>query len=602
MRTDILSIVEDYQADSTRLIDMLWDIQNQYGFIPPEAIDSLSNALNMSVDDINETLSFYHFFRAEFSGKHKIYLAESAIAKIQNYQEIRDVLIHETGCQFGKVDKTGTFGLFDANCIGLSDQEPAMMVDDVVFTHLTAEKVTRIIQQLRDGKSAADIANPDYYASTTIEYIQSMITDNLRKTGPVFFKPDRDYQALLSQCLQQAGMNIIETLTLSNIRGRGGAGFPTGLKWRLCREAEGKEKYIICNADEGEPGTFKDRALLTHSPKDVLAGMIMAAYAIGSRHGIIYLRSEYLYLKAYLQAQIDDFYQQKLLGKQILGHDFDFDIRIQLGAGAYVCGDETALIESCEGKRGTPRVKPPYPIQQGYLGMPTAVNNVETFAAVSRIIEEGAEWFKGMGTDESSGTRLLSVSGDCEAPGIYEIEWGITLNEVLDMVGAAHPMAIQISGPSGECVSARQDGNRIFCYSDLSCNGSLMIFNHKRDLLQIVKEFMRFFVEESCGICVPCRAGNVDLLDMVERVITGKVGQDDLEKVISWGTLVRSTSRCGLGTTSPKPILTTLDKFPEIYQQKVSRIETSLLPGFDLESALQDHKQAYHNLQKERIK
>jgi [NiFe] hydrogenase diaphorase moiety large subunit len=273
-----------------------------------------------------------------------------------------------------------------------------------------------------------------------------------------------------------------------------------------------------------------------------------------------------------------------------------------MGAGAYVCGDETALIESCEGKRGTPRVKPPYPIQQGYLGQPTSVNNVETFAAVSRIIEEGGEWFKAMGTDNSTGTRLLSVSGDCECPGIYEIEWGTTLNEVLQMVAAQDPLAVQISGPSGECVSVQQDGEREFCYGDLSCNGSLMIFNHSRDLLDIVKHFMAFFVDESCGICVPCRAGNVDLLHKMERIINGRACRQDLDEIIRWGDLVRNTSRCGLGATSPNPILTTLDKFPEIYQQKLTQQKGPLLPSFDLEAALSGYEQAHKILTGEGIK
>jgi [NiFe] hydrogenase diaphorase moiety large subunit len=258
------------------------------------------------------------------------------------------------------------------------------------------------------------------------------------------------------------------------------------------------------------------------------------------------------------------------------------------------------LIESCEGKRGTPRIKPPYPIQQGYLGKPTCVNNVETFAAVGRILEEGEKWFSAMGTDESTGSRLLSVSGDCEYPGIYEIEWGITLNQVLQMVGAKHAKAVQISGPSGECLSVVQDGERTFCYSDLSCNGSLMIFNESRDLLAIVKHFMEFFVDESCGICVPCRAGGVDLLHKVERIIDGRGCQQDLDEIVSWGKLLK-TSRCGLGTTAPKPILTTLEKFPEIYQQKLVQQKGPLLPSFNIEQALSSYEQAHKMLVEEKL-
>ena len=390
-------------------------------------------------------------------------------------------------------------------------------------------------------------------------------------------------------------------ITDSNLRGRGGAGFPTGLKWKMGREAEGAEKYVICNADEGEPGTFKDRVLLSHSPKDVLLGMIAAGYAIDSRNGIIYLRAEYWYLKDYLQQQIQDFRDDGLLGKQILDKDFEFDIRIQMGAGAYVCGDETALIESCEGKRGTPRVKPPYPIQQGYLGMPTSVNNVETLACASRIIEEGSTWYNAMGTDESTGTRLLSVSGDCEKPGIYEIEWGTTLNEVMIMIGAVDPKYVQISGPAGDSLSVEQDGDREFCYSDLSCNGSLMVFDHTRDILAVVRDYSEFFVEESCGICVPCRAGGVDLMHKMERIIAGRGTQQDLEEITTWSSLLKGTSRCGLGTAAPNPILATLDKFPEVYAEKLVVQKGPLLPSFDMDEALSAHELAVKKLMQEEV-
>ena len=602
MNREIRAIVEHYQSDKTRLIDILWDVQDRQGYISDEAVATLAQELNMSNHDVRETVTFYHFFCSKPFGKHKIYLADTVIAKMNGYDKVRQALEQEIGCSFGEVDETGTFGLDDTSCIGLSDQEPAMMVDKVVFTRLNPAKVKTIIAQLRQGKTAVEIANPENIPSTEIGYVNAIVDDNIRQKGAVLFKENRDYKALLQNCLADTPEKVIKTVIDSGIRGRGGAGFPTGLKWQLGREAEGDEKQIICNADEGEPGTFKDRVLLTRSPKDVLLGMVIAGYAVGSHNGIIYLRAEYWYLKDYLEEQIQNFRDDSLLGKQILGSAFDFDIRIQMGAGSYVCGDETALIESCEGKRGTPRVKPPYPAQQGYLGMPTIINNVETFAAVSRIVEEGSEWFAKMGTNDSTGTRLLSVSGDCEKPGIYEIEWGITLNDVLEMVGANHAKAVQISGPSGECVSVEKDGNRKICYSDLSCNGSFMIFDNTRDLLHIVRDFMQFFVDESCGICTPCRAGNVDLLDKVDRVIAGRACQQDLDDFVSWGTLLRGTSRCGLGTTSPKPILTTMENFPEIYANKLVEQKGPLLPSFDMEAAVEGYEHAYKRLIQEAAK
>jgi [NiFe] hydrogenase diaphorase moiety large subunit len=416
--------------------------------------------------------------------------------------------------------------------------------------------------------------------------VDAIVEANLRKTGPVFFKDGIDYRAVLQSCLNRTPDEVIMSVIESSIRGRGGAGFPAGLKWRFARDAAGTEKYIICNADEGEPGTFKDRVLLTRSAMDVLLGMVICGYAVGSRHGILYLRAEYRYLQDFLEAELAAMRRAGLLGAGILGTAFDFDIRIQMGAGAYVCGDETALIESCEGKRGTPRVKPPFPIQQGYLGQPTVVNNVETLASITRILEMGAGWYAAMGTDESTGSRLLSVSGDVAQPGIYEVEWGITLKEVLEMVGARAAKAVQISGPSGECVSVAKGGNRRLCYGDLSCNGSLMVFDESRDLLDIARQFMHFFVEESCGICTPCRAGGVAMLDKIDRIIAGRGCQEDLEDCQSWGRLMRATSRCGLGTTAAKPILTTLRQFPELYHERLDAAEHVLLASFDRDDAV----------------
>ena len=589
MGQTVQQIIRFYRADRTRLIDMLWDIQLQQGHISDQAVTILAEGLSMSVIDVRETLSFYHFFRAQPAVKHAIYLSNTVIAKMNGHHEVKCALENETGCSFGQLDPENRFGLFETGCIGLSDQEPAMMIDQVAFTRLTATKIKQIVDQLKQGKSAEQIANPEALPKNTMAYVDALIDTSIHQEGAVFFKENRDYTAILQSCLAHSPQQLIDTIITSGLLGRGGAGFPTGLKWRLAREAKADEKYIICNADEGEPGTFKDRALLTRSPKDVLLGMLIAAYTVGARHGILYLRAEYWYLKDYLQQQIQDFRDQNLLGENIQQSGFAFDMRIQMGAGAYVCGDETALIESCEGKRGTPRIKPPYPIQQGYLGKPTVINNVETLAAVSRIVEQGADWFRAMGTEKSAGTRLLSVSGDCWSPGIYEIEWGVTLNEVLQMVGAEQAVAVQLSGPSGECLSVEQDGGRKFCYSDLSCNGSLMIFNQHRDLLEIVRDFMQFFVDESCGICVPCRAGGVDLLQKVERIIDGRGCEKDLEEIVSWGHLLK-TSRCGLGVTTPNPLLTTLEKFPGCYSRKLAQPEGPLLAAFDKEQACKVHE------------
>jgi [NiFe] hydrogenase diaphorase moiety large subunit len=598
MNSDIETVIRRYRYDGTRLIDVLWDVQHLYGYIPDELLPQIATALNRSPLDIVETASFYHFFHSKPSGRNRIYLSNTVIAKMNGYQAVYDALEQETGVRFGETDDAGMFGLFETPCIGLSDQEPAMLIDSVVFTRLTPDTVAEIISQLKTGRVAADIANPAGLPDDGIAYVENLVESNVHTRGPVFFRGQTDYKALLKNCLAGTPEQTIGTVTESGLRGYGGAGFRTGLKWRLCRAAPGDDKYVICNADEGEPGTFKDRALLTRSPQDVFMGMVIAAYAIGSRHGIVYVRAEYVYLKHYLENQLQQLRDDGLLGCGVGGRSgFDFDIRIQMGAGSYVCGEESALIESCEGKRGTPRLKPPFPVQEGYLGKPTCVNNVETFAAATRVMEEGAEWFSRMGTPNSAGTRLLSVAGDCGRPGVYEVEWGITLDEVLAKVGAQDACAVQISGPSGECLSVEADGRRRIAYEDIPCNGAVTIFNTTRDLLDCVKDYTRFFADESCGICVPCRVGTVDLHNKVELILAGSGTQKDLDDAAGWGALVRTTSRCGLGATAANPILTTMEKFPEIYRRRLRTQEQALLVSFDLDAALAGYDKALAELE-----
>ncbi len=597
MNNMIQSILDRYGSDRTRLLDMLWDVQDQFGHIPDEVVRELAMGLHTTPLDIRETASFYHFFRDRAGGRYTLYLSNTVIAKMKGFSAVSEALQAETGARFGGVDPSGTFALEQTSCIGLSDQEPAMLVDKVVFTRLTPAKVADIVSRLRQGETPGQIANPGGLPIHELGYVDALVDSNIHQSGPVFFNQHTSVREVLERWLARHPEELILAATQSGLRGRGGAGFSVGLKWRLCRESDSTTRYVICNADEGEPGTFKDRVLLTRTPQQVFAGMIIAAHAAGAQEGIVYLRAEYFYLQAYLEAQLQLLRDEGLLGRNILGQGIDFDIRIQMGAGAYICGDESALIESCEGKRGTPRLKPPFPVYQGYLDKPTAVCNVETFATVTRVMELGPSWFEGLGTKDSRGTRLLSISGDCARPGIYEVEWGVTLNHVLALAGARNARAVQLSGPSGECLSVDKDGHRKFCYSDLSCNGSMMVFDYSRDLLAVVRDFMQFFVDESCGICTPCRSGNEDLLRKIDLFMAGKAQSSDIDDLQSWGKMIQKTSRCGLGGTSPKPILTTLNKFPELFEHKDHQ---TLLPSFDHVQAFSAYDRAHATLHKER--
>ncbi|MDA3861024.1 MAG: iron hydrogenase [Melioribacteraceae bacterium] len=349
----------------------------------------------------------------------------------------------------------------------------------------------------------------------------------------------------------------------SKLKGRGGAGFPVSTKWMLAAAAIAEEKYVICNADEGEPGTFKDRVLLVEYPELVFEGMIIAGYAIGAKNGIVYLRGEYEYIRKSLEDFLEQMRKDNLLGKNILNKEgFDFDIKIFLGSAAYICGEETALIESLEGNRGEARNRPPYPVNTGFNGMPTSVNNVETLGCIPHIILNGGEWYNTLGTEKSSGTKLFSVSGDCEKPDVYEWEWGITINELLEKVGAKNTKAVQVGGASGICVPKSQFDRKI-SYEDIPTGGSIIIFDENRDMLKVLKNFMEFFVEESCGQCTPCRIGNTKLLEGVEMIENEEYTFSYLNKLKDLGKTMQVASKCGLGQSSPNSFLSILENFKD---------------------------------------
>ena len=364
----------------------------------------------------------------------------------------------------------------------------------------------------------------------------------------------------LIQALEMGAGRLVEEVKGSNLRGRGGAGFPTGLKWELTAKQESDEKYVICNADEGEPGTFKDRLLLMEQPEKLLEGMAIAAFAIGASQGFIYLRGEYIYLRKILEDAISSMTEKNLLGKNIHGSGFDFEVSIRLGAGAYVCGEEFALISSMNGFRGEPRNKPPYPSEVGYRDKPTVVNNVETLCYVPYIVTKGAAWFKEHGTRASTGTKLFSVSGDVQHPGVYELELGVTVNQLLKEVGGEGAKSVQVGGASGQNV-AEKDFDKPICFEGLPPGGSIIVFNQNRDMLRVLKNFMEFFVEESCGQCTPCREGNYRLLEGVKMLEKGECSVRYLKELEALCEVMKESSKCGLGQTSPNAFLSIVENF-----------------------------------------
>ena len=426
----------------------------------------------------------------------------------------------------------------------MCDQGPALLVNDRVFTRVTPGKVAEIVA--------------DYRTKAADEDRQDIVTSRNQLTYATI-----EPNAGMKTALTMRRGDIVDTLSGAALKGRGGAGFPTGMKWNFCAAEKSDQKYIICNADEGEPGTFKDRVILRDFPDLVFEGMTIGGRAIGASMGIVYLRAEYAYLRAHLNDVIHKRRAAGLLGANIGGVEgFDFDIVLARGAGAYVCGEETALIESLEGFRGEPRNRPPFPAVAGFLNHPTVVNNVETLASVACIFAKGTEWFKGFGTDKSTGYKLFSISGDCEKPGVYEFPWGITVADLLKEVGGTGAKAVQIGGASGACVPAR-DFERRLAFEDIPTGGSVMVIGPQRDLLDVAENFLEFFVEESCGQCTPCRLGNHQLLEGVELLKNGECSAAHLADLKALGATMQVAAKCGLGQTSPSAFLSIVGAFAD---------------------------------------
>jgi [NiFe] hydrogenase diaphorase moiety large subunit len=369
----------------------------------------------------------------------------------------------------------------------------------------------------------------------------------------------------LKKALALSRVDIIDMVRDSKLKGRGGAGFPTGIKWNFAAAERRTPKYIMCNADEGEPGTFKDRLILTEYPDLVMEGMTIGARATGAALGLIYLRAEYGYLRGYLEDVVKRRKAAGLLGSDIGGiKGFNFNIMVAMGAGAYVCGEETALIESLEGFRGEPRNRPPFPVVSGFLNRPSVVNNVETLAWVPCIMVNGVDWFKSIGTSNSTGHKLFSVSGDCEKPGVYEFPFGITIAELLKEVGGADAKAVQIGGASGRCVP-KKDFERRLAFEDIPTGGSVIVIGPGRDMLDLAHNILDFFVDESCGQCTPCRVGNAKLLEGVEMLKEGSCSDEYLDELKGLANTMQVASKCGLGQSSSVALLSILEHFGEIH-------------------------------------
>ena len=584
----IKTTCEGFGNDKTRMMDIVREVQETFGCVSDDAMDLIAKQVRTHRVEVESMVTFYAFLSKKQSGKVVIRLCDDIIDRMFGFDRIKTSFTEALGIAVGEATEDGRFSLETTPCIGMCDQAPALMVNEEIFTEVSRDTVLEIVEQLKNGVAPERLRRRLGDGNNSNPLVSAAVSNNIRKTDDVIFAPLECGRAL-KKALAMSPNEVIRDVKTARLRGRGGAGFPTGMKWDFTRGARGDKKYVVCNADEGEPGTFKDRVILTERPELLVEGMVIAGYAIGAQEGIIYLRGEYAYLRPFLEDMLQKARNIGMLGKDVFGKSgFDYDIRIQMGAGAYVCGEETALISSCEGLRGDPKNRPPFPAQKGYLGYPTSVNNVETFCCVARILDQGAGWFSQIGSKGSTGTKLLSIAGDCRRPGVYEVPFGMTMKEVLEMSGGDGAMAVLVGGPSGQLIGP-DDFERTICYDDLATGGALMVFGPHRNILEVVSYFMDFFIEESCGYCTPCRVGNVLLKERLENIMDGQGEPADLKYLEDLGTVIKSTSRCGLGQTSPNPILSTLKNFRSAYEALVKE-DQPFQPTFDIQKALGDAK------------
>ena len=498
---------------------------------------------------------------------------------LDNFKKI----IEEKGIKNVRVIKTGCFGLCAKGPIVIIRPEDTFYAqvtpedcEEIIQSHIVEGKVVeRLLCKDVDGTKVTRLDDLTFYKKQkrialkncgviNPEDIDEYIAfDGYRALGRVLFEMDSD--------------EVIETIEKSGLRGRGGAGFPTGKKWRATRDAKGDKKYVVCNADEGDPGAFMDRSILEGDPHAVLEAMAIAGFAVGAEKGYIYVRAEYPIAVHRLQIAIEQARKYGILGEKIFGTNFNFDIEIRLGAGAFVCGEETALLESIEGRRGQPRVKPPYPAQSGLWGCPTLINNVETYANVAQIILKGADWYSSIGTATSKGTKVFALGGNVNNVGLVEVPMGTTLREIVFDIGGGIPngrefKAAQTGGPSGGCIPKEHldtpiDYESLKEIGSMMGSGGLIVMDDTKCMVCLAKFYLQFTVSESCGKCTPCRIGTKRMLEILERLCSGEGEEYDIYKLEKLAANIKKASICGLGQSAPNPVISTMKYFREEFRQ-----------------------------------
>ena len=553
----LIPAIESYiPMGRSGLLPALHAAQKIYGWISEPVATQISKSLHVPLADIHGVIEFYSLFYNEPIGKRIIRVCTDQACALKGGDGLLNHLCQHYDIKPGQTTRDQALTIEASPCLGLCEQAPAALVDGDAETNISSDF------------HHYDLGRPKSIVGGSIR----LLTANCGN-GITSLTQYGKYPAL-AKALGTKPEEIVNEIKASGLVGRGGAAFPTGIKWEGAAKAGGTEKYVICNADESEPGTFKDRILLLDDPHRTIEGMAIAAYAINARQGYIYIRAEYPYILLVLESALNEAREANLLGENILGSGFSFDIELRVGAGAYICGEETALFESIEGKRGFPRVKPPFPTTHGLFGRPTVINNVETLCNVPLIIAQGSAEYRKIGTEKSPGPKLFCVSGDVSKPGLYEVPFGVTLRELLDMAGGvANEKKLQsvlFGGAAGAFATSGQLDVKM-TFEDLRAaglplgSGVVMVFDETRDMRDVLKRLGHFFAHESCGKCYPCQMGTQRQREILDRISQGKVIEGDLIRLQDVGWTMTDASLCGLGQTAASAVLSAMKLWPEMF-------------------------------------
>ncbi len=580
LETKFQTLLTRYPIERSALIPMLLYAQDTYGFISDEMIGEIARRLDLNELQVTETLAYYSMLRRKPAGKYHVQVCTNVACMLRGGNKILEHVERKLEIGHKEVTKDGVFSLEEVECIGACTGAPAMQVNYDFYENLSSESVDQIIDALDAGRKPAPAPRT---SGSVHERNPAEVGVISRRFGiedshkiDVYLKND-GYQALEKALKQMTPEQIIEEVKKSNLRGRGGAGFPAGMKWSFVPKDIPKPKYIIANADESEPGTCKDRPLLEMDPHQLIEGMVIAGKAVGSHQGYIYVRGEYRIALDILDGAVAEAYARGYIGKNILDTGFDFDLVVHTGAGAYECGEESALMESLEGKRGYPRIRPPFPAVVGLYGCPTVINNAETLSSVPSVILKGAEWYAGLGSPRNGGTRLFAISGHVNRPGIYELPMGFNLKRMIEDVaggvrGGKKLKAVIPGGSSCPLLAAGEidvamDFDSVAKAGSMLGSGGTVVIDEETCMVDLARRIMHFYAHESCGWCIPCREGTAWLRKVLDRFHEGMGRPEDIDLIDELSKNMLGKTFCPLGDAAAMPTISIVKKWRNEFEE-----------------------------------